>query len=127
MCARFAPTTALRTASRSRRVPIVAASNGVRKLFTIVILFAGMALGACGQMPPTTPPGIHEIEGRIVDVRGGRMMLHDGSVFLIPGNVAKWSELSLGAIVRVQYEERDGQKVATAMTFRQGAEGQRGM
>jgi hypothetical protein len=41
--------------------------------------------------------------------------------------VARWSELSLGAVVRVQYEEQDGQKVATSMVFREGAEGQRGM
>ena len=54
-------------------------------------------------------------------------MLHDGTVLLVPGNVARWSELSLGAVVQVQYEEKDGQKVATAMLFRVGSAGQRGM
>jgi hypothetical protein len=111
----------------SQNVPIIVVSKGVQQLVLVIILCTGISLGACAQMPPTTMQGSHEIEGRIVDVRGERMMLHDGTVLLVPGNVARWSELSLGAVVRVQYEEKDGQKVATAMVFREGAEGQRGM
>ena len=111
----------------SQNVPIIVVSKGVQQLVLVIILCTGISLGACAQMPQTTMQGSHEIEGRIVDVRGERMMLHDGTVLLVPGNVARWSELSLGAVVRVQYEEKDGQKVATAMVFREGAEGQRGM
>ena len=111
----------------SQNVPIIVVSKGVQQLELVIILCTGISLGACAQMPQTTMQGSHEIEGRIVDVRGERMMLHDGTVLLVPGNVARWSELSLGAVVRVQYEEKDGQKVATAMVFREGAEGQRGM
>ena len=91
------------------------------------ILAAGVFLGACAQTGLSSPPSTHEVEGRIVDVRGPRMLLHDGTVLVIPGTVARWSELSLGAVVRVQYEEVDGQKVATSMVFREGAGGQRGM
>jgi len=91
------------------------------------ILAAGVFLGACAQTRLSSTPGTHEVEGRIVDVRGPRVLLHDGTVLLIPGTVARWSELSLGAVVRVQYEEVGGQKVATSMVFREGAEGQRGM
>ena len=91
------------------------------------ILAAGVFLGACAQTRLSSTPSTPEVEGRIVDVRGPRMLLHDGTVLLIPGTVARWSELSLGAVVRVQYEEVDGQKVATSMVFREGAEGQRGM
>jgi hypothetical protein len=111
----------------SQNVPMIVVSKGVQQLALVIILCTGISLGACAQMPPTTMQGSHEIEGRIVDVRSERMMLHDGTVLLVPGNVARWSELSLGAVVRVQYEEKDGQKVATAMVFREGAEGQRGM
>ena len=111
----------------SQNVPIIVVSKGVQQLVLVIILCTGISLGACAQMPQTTMQGSHEIEGRIVDVKGERMMLHDGTVLLVPGNVARWSELSLGAVVRVQYEEKDGQKVATAMVFREGAEGQRGM
>ena len=111
----------------SQNVPIIVVGKGVQQLVLVIILCTGISLGACAQMPQTTMQGSHEIEGRIVDVKGERMMLHDGTVLLVPGNVARWSELSLGAVVRVQYEEKDGQKVATAMVFREGAEGQRGM
>jgi len=91
------------------------------------ILCAGMILGAWAQTRLSSSLGTHEVEGRIVDVRGPRVLLHDGTVLVIPGTVAHWSELSLGAVVRVQHEEKDGQKVATSMVFREGAEGQRGM
>ena len=91
------------------------------------ILAAGVFLGACAQTRLSSLPSPHEGEGRIVDVRGPRLLLHDGTVLVIPGPMARWSELSLGAVVRVQYEEVDGQKVATSMVFREGAEGQRGM
>jgi hypothetical protein len=111
----------------TQNVPIIVVSKGVQQLVLVIILCTGISLGACAQMPPTTMQGSHEIEGRIVDVKGERMMLHDGTVLLVPGNVARWSELSLGAVVRVQYEEKDGQMVATAMVFREGAEGQRSM
>jgi hypothetical protein len=91
------------------------------------ILGAGVFLGACAQTRLSSTASPHEVEGRIVDVRGPRLLLHDGTALLIPGPMARWSELSLGAVVRVQYEEVDGQKVATSMVFREGAEGQRGM
>ena len=101
--------------------------NRARQRGLVILLGAGMVLGACAPMHQAAPPGIHEVEGRIVDARGGQMMLNNGTVLLIPGTVARASELSLGAVVRVQYEEKDGQKVATAMMFRQRGEGQSGM
>jgi hypothetical protein len=110
-----------------QNVPSLSSAKGVQQLVLVIILCTGISPGACAQMPPTTMQGSHEIEGRIVDVRGEGMMLRDGTVLLVPGNVARWSELSLGVVVRVQYEEKDGQKVATAMVFREGAEGQHGM
>ena len=69
----------------SQNVPIIVVSKGVQQLVLVIILCTGISLGACAQMPPTTMQGSHEIEGRIVDVRGERMMLHDGTVPLVPG------------------------------------------
>ncbi len=74
-------------------------------------------LSACAHTVPMSLRGDHEVEGRIVDVRGERMRLNNGMEFLIPQDVARWSQLALGSVVRVRYEERDGQKVATSMVF----------
>jgi len=84
-------------------------------------------LSACAHPEPMSLRGDHEIEGRIVDVRGERMRLNNGMEFLIPQDVAKWSQLALGSVVRVHYEERDRQKVATSMFFTEGAEGRHGL
>ncbi len=36
------------------------------------------------------------------------MWLNNGMELLIPQDVARWSQLALGSVVRVRYEERDG-------------------
>ncbi len=74
-------------------------------------------LSACAHTEPGSLRGDHEVEGRIVNVRGERMWLNNGMELLIPQDVARWSQLALGSVVRVRYEERDGQKVATSMVF----------
>jgi hypothetical protein len=55
------------------------------------------------------------------------MMLNDGTQITVPEDVVRWSDLTLGAVVRVQYEERDGRKVATSMNYLEGFPGQRGL
>jgi len=92
-----------------------------------LILFAGLSLAACAQMRPVGGRDDHEVEGRIVDVRSERMLLNNGMELLIPQDVARWSQLSLGSVVHVHYKERDGQKVATSMYFIEGAEGRQGL
>ena len=92
-----------------------------------LILFAGLSLAACAQMQPVGGRDDHEVEGRIVDVRSERMLLNNGMELLIPQDVARWSQLSLGSVVHVHYKERDGQKVATSMYFIEGAEGRQGL
>jgi hypothetical protein len=54
-------------------------------------------------------------------------MLNDGTQIVVPPDVVRWSELTLGAVVRVQYEERDGKKIATSMNYLEGFPGQRGL
>ncbi len=95
---------------------------------TLVLGIVGaLALSACAHTDPKSLREDHEVEGRIVDVRGERMRLNNGMEFLIPQDVARWSQLALGSVVRVHYEERDGQKVATSMFFTEGAEGRHGL
>ena len=54
-------------------------------------------------------------------------MLSDGTQIVVPSDVVRWSDLTLGAVVRVQYEERDGKKIATSMNYLEGFPGQRGL
>jgi hypothetical protein len=72
------------------------------------------------QPPPT-------VQGRIVDLKPDWMLLNDGTQITIPVQVVRWSDLTLGAVVRVEYEERDGKKIATSMNYLEGFPGQRGL
>ncbi len=89
----------------------------IAALILVLSIVGALALSACAHTVPVSLRGDHEIEGRIVDVRGEHMRLNNGMEFLIPQDVARWSQLALGSVVRVRYEERDGQKVATSMVF----------
>ena len=96
-------------------------------LALVLGIAGGLSLSACGYTQPLSRRDDREVEGRIVDVRGERMRLHNGMELLIPQDGARWSQLALGSVVRVHYEERDGQKVATSMVFMEGAEGRHGL
>ena len=78
---------------------------------------------ACARMAPP----LLLVQGRIVDLKPEWLMLNDGTQITVPEDVVRWSELTLGAVVRVQYEERDGRKVATSMNYLEGFPGQRGL
>jgi hypothetical protein len=93
-------------------------------------LIAGAVVGvACvgsadvSAQTRTTPPagtsqdrmGGQEIEGRIRDVGTERITLEEGTVLAVPKNMAKQSDLKVGAMVKVKYQERNGQKVATSI------------
>lgn len=67
------------------------------------------------------------VQGRIIDLKPEWLMLNDGTQIVVPSDVVRWSELTLGAVVRVEYEERDGKKVATSMNYLEGFPGQRGL
>jgi len=96
-------------------------------LALVLGIVGALSLSACAHPEPMSLRGDHEVEGRIVDVRGERMRLSNGMELLIPQDVARWSQLALGSVVRVHYEERDGQRVATSMVFIEGAEGRHGL
>jgi hypothetical protein len=100
----------------------------MRALALSVALFASISLGssvtACARMRTPAPP---IVQGRIVDLKPNWMMLNDGTQIIVPSDVVRWSELTLGAVVRVEYEERDGKKIAKSMNYLEGFPGQRGL
>jgi len=100
----------------------------MRMLAVGLVLFAAISLGpsvtACARAQRPAPP---TVQGRIVDLKPNWMMLNDGTQITVPPDVVRWSELTLGAVVRVEYEERDGKKIATSMNYLEGFPGQRGL
>ncbi len=56
-----------------------------------------------------------EITGKLAARDGNRIMLEDGTIFVLDPGVSAES-LKPGASVVITYEERDGQLVATAIT-----------
>jgi Protein of unknown function (DUF1344) len=87
----------------------------------------GLSAAACARMERSSgqPPLL--VQGRIIDLKPEWLMLNDGTQIVVPSEVVRWSDLTLGAVVRVEYEERDGKKVATSMNYLEGFPGQRGL
>jgi hypothetical protein len=102
----------------------------MRALVLGAILATAITLGssaACARMERSNAQPLLLVQGRIVDLKPEWLMLNDGTQITVPEDVVRWSELTLGAVVRVQYEERDGRKVATSMNYLEGFPGQRGL
>ena len=80
-----------------------------------------VASGAEGPVPAFAQPARgqarHMIESRVVSVQGNQVMLHDGSTLIIPRNVAHPTEIEQGDTVRLTYEVKNGQKIATSIQF----------
>jgi Protein of unknown function (DUF1344) len=93
----------------------------------VVAIVMGMGLAACARMDRSQTQAALLVQGRIVDLKPDWMMLNDGTQITVPEDVVRWSDLTLGAVVRVQYEERNGRKVATSMNYMEGFPGQRGL
>ncbi len=87
----------------------------------------GSSAAACARMERSNAPPLLLVQGRIVDLKPQWLMLNDGTQIIVPADVVRWSELTLGAVVRVQYEERDGKKVAMSMNYLEGFPGQTGL
>ncbi len=56
-----------------------------------------------------------EIAGKLAAMDGNRIMLEDGTIFVLDQGISAES-LTPGASVVITYKERDGQLVATAIT-----------
>ena len=56
-----------------------------------------------------------EVTGKLAAMDGNRIMLEDGTIFVLAQGVSAES-LAPGTTVVITYEEKDGQMVATAIT-----------
>lgn len=56
-----------------------------------------------------------EVTGKLAAMDGNRIMLEDGTIFVLAQGVSAES-LTPGVTVVITYEEKDGQMVATAIT-----------
>ena len=56
-----------------------------------------------------------EVTGKLAAMDGNRIMLEDGTIFVLAQGVSAES-LTPGTKVVITYEEKDGQMVATAIT-----------
>ncbi len=92
-----------------------------------VAITLGSSAAACARMERNSGQPSLLVQGRIIDLKPEWLMLNDGTQIVVPPDVVRWSELTLGAVVRVQYEERDGKKIATSMNYLEGIPGQRGL
>jgi Rieske Fe-S protein len=60
-----------------------------------------------------------KVEGTVKTVRGNTVTLEDGTQLSIPGSVkVPMSQLKPGAQISAEYEERGGQKIATALLIK---------
>lgn len=78
--------------------------------------------GTPAPAKPQATPGLgdqKQLEGKIKSVgpSAQSILFEDGTTLVVPESLAiRRSELKPGAVIRVQYEERDGQKVTTTIT-----------
>jgi hypothetical protein len=76
---------------------------------------AGAAMPAFAQLAKGQPQLM--VEGRVVSLQGNHVMLNDGTTMTIPRNVAHPTEIEQGDTVRLTYEVRNGEKIATSIQF----------
>jgi hypothetical protein len=89
----------------------------VRALVVTVALLAagGAGVGLLALALPASAQGTRMIEGRIVSLQGNQVMLNNGTVVTIPRDVAQPTEIDQGDTIRLNYEVRNGQNVATSI------------
>jgi hypothetical protein len=87
----------------------------------LVISAALIVAGGAGTVPAFAQVAKKQpqqmVEGRIVTLQGNQVMLHDGTRMTIPRNVAQPTEMEQGDTVRLTYEVKNGQKIATSIQF----------
>jgi len=91
----------------------------VRVLVAMAALIAASGVGAGfpAMAQPSRAQAQRTVEGRIVSLQGNQVLLHDGTTMTIPREVAQPTEMDQGDTVRLTYEVRNGQNVATSIQF----------
>jgi hypothetical protein len=78
-----------------------------------VILGGGTSRPVFAQLP--VDQGQRELEGRIVNVNGELIQLSNGIVVRVPQGLAPQADLREGRVVKVRYQVKGGQNVATSI------------
>jgi len=93
---------------------------------TLALVAAGGAgVGCLALAQPASAQGTRMIEGRIVSLQGNQVMLNNGTMVTIPRDVAQPTEIDQGDTIRLNYEVRNGQNVATSLQMMDRAGGLR--
>jgi len=88
-----------------------------RVLVVIAVLIAASWAGASAFAQSAGVQGQRVVESRVVSVRGNQVLLHEGTTVTIPTNVAFPTEIEEGDTVKLSYEVRGGQNIATSLQF----------
>ena len=86
-----------------------------RALLAVVVL--ALILGSGANGPVFAQPATNQLESRIVNVNGELIQLTDGTVVRVPQALALQADLRAGRAVKIKYEVKDGQSVATSIEF----------
>jgi hypothetical protein len=86
-----------------------------RALLAVVAL--ALILGSGANGPVFSQPATKQLESRIVNVNGELIQLSDGTVVRVPQALALQADLRAGRAVKIKYEVKDGQSVATSIEF----------
>jgi len=78
-----------------------------------LVFGAGTSRPVFAQRP--TGQGQRELEGRIANVNGELIQLSDGVVVRIPQGLAPQADLREGKTVKVKFQVKGGQNVATSI------------
>jgi len=90
-----------------------------------LVAASGAGVGFLALAQPASAQGTRMIEGRIVSLQGNQVMLNNGTMVTIPRDVAQPTEIDQGDTIRLNYEVRNGQNVATSLQMMDRAGGLR--
>ncbi len=93
----------------------------MRRALVVVVVALTLAFGASISRPAVAQApveqGQRELASRILNVNGPLIQVSGGTVILVPQALALQADLREGRMVKVKYEIKDGQNVATAIEF----------
>jgi hypothetical protein len=88
-----------------------------RALVVAVTLVLVLAAGTADSLLAQTSSDPLGLEGRIVNVNGEMIQLADGTVVRVPLGLASPQDLREGRAVKIRYEVKDKEYVATGIDF----------